>query len=286
MADFPIGIRNGILSGEHRRRIGGALWEYLWLIDHVTDEYTTAAGETRGRVLSGKVIEAVEIANEFADGEMRTVSPDTVRANLADLERAGYIIRRRARNGHQIEVRHSKKWTRQSPSFCPNASGSSSVENGRLGDSSDSTTGESDNRTIGENAKSPIVQVSKSPVASKDIAVERDITEDIARGGGKAPAGESTTGDDRSAEWLRSRRDLATQRLMGVGAINGDTTRALGAAEIIPGDRPGEIVLFEPDPPHRLTKATVLLLQQELRGVMGRPVTVTFIPHTEARAGP
>lgn len=177
---YPVGIRNGLISPAHRKRIGSALWEFMWLVDHVTEEYETPKGEIRGRVLGGALITAERIAGDFSDpAEGIRVSADTVRNHLVALDRAEYIICRRGTNGFHIEVRNSKKWV--TPSFSvPDPSPTSQSEVSKVGDGNCQPIGESENRRFDKNPESPICQLVNSPIASIDIAVERDIAEDNA----------------------------------------------------------------------------------------------------------
>lgn len=173
---YPIGIRNGLISGRHRKQIGKALWEFLWLVDHITEEYETASGEIRGKVLGGALITADRIASEFSDEELLyTVSADTIGANLAILERAGYIVCRRGRKGLQIEVRHSKKWPQRF--FDPDSSVPSKSHVSTSGDTETVRTGDSEIPRFRKTPESPDLQISKSPVASIDNADPEDITE-------------------------------------------------------------------------------------------------------------
>jgi hypothetical protein len=49
---FYITVSNGLLKDDHRKRIGSAVWEFMWLIDKITriDE------DGKGWVLGGKPI--------------------------------------------------------------------------------------------------------------------------------------------------------------------------------------------------------------------------------------
>lgn len=146
MPDFSVGIRNGLISGEHRRRMGMAVWEFMWLVDHVTEEYQAADGEIRGKVLGGTVIKAERPAAEL------DISINTVQDSLKRLYLAGYIDLRREAYGYRIEVRNSKKWVRSPPD----------------------RVGEQESRRVGESSESPRLHESDSP-APLDIAVRDDI---------------------------------------------------------------------------------------------------------------
>ncbi|HYG59566.1 MAG TPA: hypothetical protein VD902_16000 [Symbiobacteriaceae bacterium] len=162
MPDFPIGLRNGLISGEHRRRMGMAIWEFAWLVDHVTEEYTNQQGEVRGRVLGGTVIKAERLAADL------DISVNTAQDSLKKLFTAGYIDFRRDAYGYRIEVRHSKKWTGKAFQDTPAPVRNGEQENRRTRDSEDSPTL--------HNSTSPELQFSCSP-APLDIAVSNDLTE-------------------------------------------------------------------------------------------------------------
>lgn len=99
---FP--VSSGLLDKNHYTQIGTALWEFLWLIDKVTEEKTEPDGERWGKVLGGKAIRAEEIAESFGS------SPDTVKRNMKKLKDNGYIREKRLPRGKAIDVRKSIKW--------------------------------------------------------------------------------------------------------------------------------------------------------------------------------
>jgi DNA-binding Lrp family transcriptional regulator len=96
---FYITISNGLLQDEHRKKIGSAVWEFMWCIDKVTriDE------DGKGWVLGGKPIKLKEIADAMK------VDEDTVSTNLTKLEKEGYISKLRTPYGIQIKVMNTKK---------------------------------------------------------------------------------------------------------------------------------------------------------------------------------
>lgn len=99
---FP--VSSGLLDKNHYAQIGTALWEFLWLIDKVTEEKIEPDGERWGKVLGGKAIRAEEIAESFGS------SPDTVKRNMKKLKDNGYIREKRLPRGKAIDVRRSIKW--------------------------------------------------------------------------------------------------------------------------------------------------------------------------------
>jgi len=97
MDTFYITISNGLLRDGHRKKMGSAVWEFMWCIDRITkiDNYGV------GWVLGGKPIQLLEMA----DG----VDEDTVSRNLIKLEKEGYIKRIRTPYGLSLRVMKSKK---------------------------------------------------------------------------------------------------------------------------------------------------------------------------------
>ena len=82
---------------QHCERIGPALWEFEWLIAHETRE--------AGRVLNGAPITAKRIAASLGR------HLNTVKANLARLEREHYIERfRKPGLSYEYRIANSKKW--------------------------------------------------------------------------------------------------------------------------------------------------------------------------------
>lgn len=96
---FYITISNGLLSNGHRKRMGAAVWEFMWCIDKVTriDEDGT------GWVLGGKPIKLSDLAEQMG------VSEDTISRNLITLEEEGYIFKTNAPYGIIIKVKQAKK---------------------------------------------------------------------------------------------------------------------------------------------------------------------------------
>jgi hypothetical protein len=96
-ASYPIPLWSGVL--EHRKRIGAAIWEFIWFLDKITLERDGV-----GLVLGGQPIRAVMIAVQIGKSERRA------RAAVEHLESAGYIRRRRTPVGYVIEVLNSRKF--------------------------------------------------------------------------------------------------------------------------------------------------------------------------------
>lgn len=94
---FYINISNGLIKDGHRKRMGTAVWEYLWCIDKITK----IDDKGKGWVLGGKPINLIDIA----DG----IGTDAVSANLQKLEEEGYIEKQRTPYGIRIFVCKAKK---------------------------------------------------------------------------------------------------------------------------------------------------------------------------------
>jgi hypothetical protein len=95
---YAIPVWNGIF--DHYKRIGPALWVFLWCIDAITKE-TDGVGLVHG----GAPIKLERIAADFGG-----VRLETVRSHLKILQDGGYIRTRRTPYGQVIEVLHSKKF--------------------------------------------------------------------------------------------------------------------------------------------------------------------------------
>lgn len=98
-------VSEGLLAPEHYKRIGPAIWEFLWLIDHETKD--------GGKVLNGAPITIERIRGELGGCER------IVRYHLQQLETFGYI--KRVRLKHQTytyTITHSKKWLKAPVENC------------------------------------------------------------------------------------------------------------------------------------------------------------------------
>jgi hypothetical protein len=96
---FPIPVWNGIL--EHCKKIGPAIWVFLWLLDKITDEKSKPGV---GWCLGRAPIKLERIASDLYE------SSRTVQRHLLRLTKEGYIIRRRTPFGYSIGVRNSRKF--------------------------------------------------------------------------------------------------------------------------------------------------------------------------------
>jgi DNA-binding transcriptional regulator GbsR (MarR family) len=101
---YPFYVYSGLLTKGHRKKIGAAIWEFLWCIDRTTRE-VEEDGEMVGLVLGGKPITLAEIAEELGGDK------STVHRNIEKLEGEGYLFVLRAPYGLVLKVRNSKKRT-------------------------------------------------------------------------------------------------------------------------------------------------------------------------------
>lgn len=99
MNGFYIQIANGLIKDGHRQRMGSAVWEFMWLLDHITqiDENGT------GHILGGKPIKLADIRKDLGTVE------DRISENLTMLEKEGYIEKTRTPYGLVIRVAKAKK---------------------------------------------------------------------------------------------------------------------------------------------------------------------------------
>lgn len=99
---YPFPIYSGILEPDHYKKIGNAIWLFLWCISSTTKEIEEE-GTVWGVVLGGKPMKLSEIAEYFG------VNNKTVSRWLNDLETNKYIEVTRAPRGLILKVRNSKK---------------------------------------------------------------------------------------------------------------------------------------------------------------------------------
>lgn len=97
MNNFYISISNGLLTPEHKERMGPAVWEFMWLLDKVTKIDSKGIGW----VLGGKPINLCDVGLGSTD--------DTVSRNLHRLSNCGYIKIIRTPYGLSIRVFKAKK---------------------------------------------------------------------------------------------------------------------------------------------------------------------------------
>ena len=97
--NYLIPVSNGLLTPEHRKRMGVAVWEFAWLVDR-----TTLERDGFGVVLGGKPITYGEIARQLG------LSDRTVQENCHTLKDEGYIDMERTPYGIKFLVVKSKKF--------------------------------------------------------------------------------------------------------------------------------------------------------------------------------
>jgi DNA-binding MarR family transcriptional regulator len=97
MIYFP--VCKGLLDAKHRKRMGVAIWEFLWCLDRMTK----IDGAGMGVVLGGKPVNLSDFAEVFGTSEV------TVSRNLQKLERHGYLVLVHAPYGIVIKVSKAKK---------------------------------------------------------------------------------------------------------------------------------------------------------------------------------
>src|SRR5947209_1541990 len=98
MKGFFITISNGLLVDGHRKRMGAAVWEFMWLLDRITSITENGIGV----VLGGRPIRLEELADD-------QVHINTTSRNLKTLEDQGYIQIVHAPYGLIITVNKANK---------------------------------------------------------------------------------------------------------------------------------------------------------------------------------
>lgn len=104
---YPFPMYSGILEHRHYKKIGSAIWLFLWCISSTTSE-KEKDGIVWGIVLGNKPIKISELEEEFG------VSDRTIRSWIKTLEDNDYIRVTRAPYGLVFKVRNSKKFRNRS----------------------------------------------------------------------------------------------------------------------------------------------------------------------------
>lgn len=99
MHSFYITVSNGLLKKPHRKRMGVAVWEYMWCLDKITK----IDDKGLGHILGGKPVNLKDLADDL------DLSEDTISRNLDTLRESGYIETTRTPNGLVIKVTKAKK---------------------------------------------------------------------------------------------------------------------------------------------------------------------------------
>ncbi|WP_430701168.1 hypothetical protein [Paenibacillus tundrae] len=136
---YPFPIYSGILEPEHYKRIGNAIWLFLWCISSTTKEIEEEE-TVWGVVLGGKPMKLSEIAEYFG------VNDKTVSRWLNDLETNKYIEVTRAPRGLILKVRNSKK--RSDKSVRSVESEQTKVSDHTVGDKTDMSDHNQSDKTI------------------------------------------------------------------------------------------------------------------------------------------
>jgi hypothetical protein len=96
---YPFPVWSGLLNHEHHRRMGSAVWTFLWCLDRVTSELNGW-----GTVLGGKPVKDEEIAACFG------VHVNAIRMSRKKLVRELYVEATRTPYGYRLRVRNSRKF--------------------------------------------------------------------------------------------------------------------------------------------------------------------------------
>ncbi len=102
---FP--VYSGLLQNIHKKKIGDAIWHFLWCIDKTTleEDDPNDPREKIGWVLQKKPVTIEQIAEQFGE------SWRTTQRHLEVLKSRNYITVARVSRGIIIGVLKSKKWT-------------------------------------------------------------------------------------------------------------------------------------------------------------------------------
>lgn len=113
---FYITVSNGLLEGDHQKKMASAVWQFMWCLDKLT----SINEEGEGKVLGGKPIKLTDIHGS---------SERTNSRNLNKLEKMGYIKLIHTPYGISIRVMKAKKkfGRRDDNNGVPNRSAKSGV---------------------------------------------------------------------------------------------------------------------------------------------------------------
>lgn len=109
---YPFTMYSGLLEPEHYKKIGNAIWLFLWFVSTTTSE-KTEEGSVRGIVLGGRPIALPELAERFG------IDAKTISRWVKSLETNGYIQTKRAPRGIIFTVQNSKKFRKRSDKNVP-----------------------------------------------------------------------------------------------------------------------------------------------------------------------
>jgi hypothetical protein len=117
---FTIPISNGILTSDHCRDIGPALWVYLWMIDRTTKEVPGEDGQLEGLVLGGAQVRAAVIAADLG------LSVRLVHEHIKRLRAYIRVIPMGEGLPSGYAVMKSKKWRKNQPAPIPETNNAAS----------------------------------------------------------------------------------------------------------------------------------------------------------------
>ena len=100
----PIYLWNGILESKHLKRIGPAIWLFLWLINATTEERLCEDGKYQGWVYGGKPLTYRELA------QFLNTSERSIQRHVKTLFDGHYIDLLLTPYGYQFRVRNSCRW--------------------------------------------------------------------------------------------------------------------------------------------------------------------------------
>lgn len=154
---YYITVSNGLLTKEHKKKMGSAVWEFMWCLDKMT----AIDKSGKGVVLGGKPVQLHEIGM----GHDNTTS-----RNMQKLEDAGYIKTTRTPYGMVIYINKPKKrFTKNGESLkpvnhqkleSPTGNGESPTKNGDYKEDTTVDTTEDNNAT---GVASPSQRIKKDP---------------------------------------------------------------------------------------------------------------------------
>jgi hypothetical protein len=117
---FTIPISNGILTPDHCRDIGPALWVFLWMIDHTTREVPGEEGQLEGLVFGGAQVRAAVIAADLG------LSVRLVHEHIKRLREYIRVIPMGEGLPSGYAVMKSKKWRKNQPAPIPETNNATS----------------------------------------------------------------------------------------------------------------------------------------------------------------
>jgi hypothetical protein len=110
---YTIPISNRLLTSDHCRDIGPALWVFLWMIDHTTKEVLGEDGQLEGLVFGGAQVRAAVIAADLG------LSVRLVHEHIKRLKAYIRVIPMGEGLPSGYAVMKSKKWRKNQPAAIP-----------------------------------------------------------------------------------------------------------------------------------------------------------------------